>query len=56
MPAPFIYGLVSKLVGDGENKIKSRYPMATILYSEFFTLSMMTFVILRKLRIENLKD
>jgi len=54
MPSPFIYGLISKLAGDETNKVKSRAPLATILYSSFFTLIMMTVVILRKLRAENL--
>ena len=55
MPAPFIYGVVSQIVGDPEHREKSRIPMATILYSEFITLTMMTIVILRKLRSETLE-
>jgi MFS family permease len=54
MPSPFIYGLVSKLSGDETSKEKSRIPYASILYSEFITISMLTAVILRKLRQENL--
>ena len=50
MPSPFLYGLVSGVAGDP----KSRWPLAIILYSEFFTLTMMTYVILKKLRRENL--
>ena len=57
MPAPFIYGAVSKMVGDDDphQKEKSRLPMASVLYSEFITLTMMTIVILRKLRSEKLE-
>jgi len=54
MPSPFIYGLVSKLAGDETATVKSRLPMASILYSEFITIPLMTIVILRKLRQENL--
>jgi len=54
MPSPFIYGLVSKLSGDETNEVKSRLPFATILYSEFITVMLVTAVILRKLRQENL--
>jgi MFS family permease len=50
MPAPFIYGVVSKF---SDNK-SSRYPMIVILYSGFVTLTIMTIVILRKFRSESL--
>jgi len=59
MPAPFVYGLVSQIAGDSQvlgDKEKSRVPLAFIIYSEVFTLALMTIVILRKLRTENLEN
>ena len=50
MPAPLIYGLVSHFA----NNTKSQLPMAVLLYSEFFTLGMMTYVIIKQLRGENM--
>ena len=54
MPAPFIYGLVSKVMGDETSEEKSRIPLCFILYSCFFTLSMMTYVILKRLNSEKI--
>lgn len=59
MPAPFVYGMVSKLCGDSNvltSNQKSRLPMGFIIYSVIWTLILMTIVILRKLRNETLEN
>lgn len=59
MPAPFVYGMVSQICGDSSvltSNQKSRLPMGFIIYSVILTLILMTIVILRKLRNENLEN
>lgn len=50
MPSPLIYGLVSQFVDKPEDKIKSRIPMMSILYSIFITLIIMFLALTYKLK------
>ena len=52
MPAPFLYGLVSKLSNDP----MSRAPLSVITYSVFLTATMMTIAIGGRLRREKVAE
>ena len=64
MPAPFIYGALSCIITDSDNKNdenqdeeahQSHIPMGVILYSVLITASLAIIIIQRKKRIENSK-
>ena len=45
MPSPFVYGFISYLVETSKSPMKSRLPMATILYSVPLTVAITTWAI-----------
>ena len=48
MPSPILYGFISSLVETNKTKMKSRIPMAVILYSVFLTSGLVTWIIRKK--------